>query len=54
MKVSGSLDVDGKLHVKGDLVVLGSVNVGNVAELIVDGKRTVNGKINGLITTSRS
>ena len=52
MSISGLLTVNGKLHVKGDLVVRGSVVVGNGGGLIVDGKRTVHGSVQGVIGTS--
>ena len=49
MKISASLNVTGRLHVKGDLVVLGSVVVDKGGELTVDRKRTVHGRVDGVI-----
>jgi len=49
LKISASLNVTGRLHVKGDLVVLGSVVVDKGGELTVDRKRTVHGRVDGVI-----
>lgn len=52
MKVSGPLTVNGRLHVKGDMEVHGSVIVAEGAELVVDGKRTIHGGLQGIIGIS--
>jgi len=44
-KVRGNVRVNGRLHIKGNLEVRGNVKVEKGAELIVDGKRTVLGKL---------
>lgn len=48
--VRGSLTVNSRLHVKGDLDVRGKVIVGESGELVVDGKRTIHGSFRKLET----
>lgn len=43
--VKANLTLNGRLYVKGDLEVNGSVKMQKGSELIVDGKRTIHGSI---------
>ena len=51
VKINRLLMVNGRLHVKGDLKVSGSVIVANGGELLVDGKRSISGRVQGVIGT---
>jgi cytoskeletal protein CcmA (bactofilin family) len=43
--VHGTLTLNGRLHVKGDLDVRGSMTGTKLSELIVEGKRTIHGSV---------
>lgn len=43
--MTNSVTIDGKLHVLDDFEVKGNVNLTKGSELVVDGKRTVQGSI---------
>jgi cytoskeletal protein CcmA (bactofilin family) len=49
IKRSG-MEIKGRMHIKGDLDVKGTVTVAKGAELRIDGKRTLHGKLEGEIT----
>jgi len=43
--ISGAVKLNGRLHVRGDLEVKGTVKMQKGSQLIVEGKRTIHGSI---------
>lgn len=45
LNASGGVKINGKLHVYGDFTLNGHVKLKVGSELIVDGRRTINGRM---------
>jgi len=44
----GNVKISGRLHIKGDFTVHGNVKVQAGSELLVDGRRTIHGKLENM------